>query len=256
MSCCPPGSWPALTANHTPRFPQPVQLADDGLQGYVAVPAAPTDKAVILVPDIFGPNSGRTKNIADQFSEEGYLTVIPDIFRGDDYPEAEFAQFGEKGPGWAAKFDHALIKRELAKVVQFVQARGAKRVGMMGFCWGNWAIFVALAEASVGSAVQAVVGPHPSLQLEPWVFKGDPVVLAQAVPDTVAVLLLPAANDPDFVKEGGGVVAALQHADSRAATFADMQHGWVNRGDVSKEEVARDVRKALEMASDYFKKHL
>lgn len=38
--------------------------------------------------------------------------------------------------------------------------------------------------------------------------------------------------------------------------FDRQAHGWVNRGDVSKPEVKEDVEKALNMACDFFKKHL
>jgi hypothetical protein len=41
-----------------------------------------------------------------------------------------------------------------------------------------------------------------------------------------------------------------------AVTVPEMQHGWVPRGDLSIPEVERDVKKALDLALAYFKKHL
>lgn len=39
-------------------------------------------KGVLVQPDIFGIDSGRTKAIADQLSADGYLVVLPDVFKG------------------------------------------------------------------------------------------------------------------------------------------------------------------------------
>lgn len=38
--------------------------------------------------------------------------------------------------------------------------------------------------------------------------------------------------------------------------FTEMSHGWVNRGDVSDSKVQADVKKALELGSAFFHKHV
>jgi dienelactone hydrolase len=40
------------------------------------------DKCVVWNYDIFGFNSGRTKELADLLAESGFLVVMPDYFRG------------------------------------------------------------------------------------------------------------------------------------------------------------------------------
>ena len=35
-----------------------------------------------------------------------------------------------------------------------------------------------------------------------------------------------------------------------------MSHGWLPRGDMAKEEVARDVRLAMDLLLGFFEKHL
>ena len=40
------------------------------------------EKCVIWNYDIFGFNSGRTKELADLLAESGFLVVMPDYFRG------------------------------------------------------------------------------------------------------------------------------------------------------------------------------
>jgi dienelactone hydrolase len=58
---------------------------------------------VVVFMDIFGFNSGRHKNIVDELSEEGYLVVMPDLFKGGVFPQGsfEFVSFALKHP-WEA----------------------------------------------------------------------------------------------------------------------------------------------------------
>jgi len=55
---------------------------------------------VVLLMDIFGFNAGRQKNIVDELAEEGYLVVMPDLFRGGVFPpdSTAFVEFAEKYP--------------------------------------------------------------------------------------------------------------------------------------------------------------
>jgi dienelactone hydrolase len=60
---------------------------------------------VVVFMDIFGFNSGRHKNIVDELSEEGYLVVMPDLFKGGVFPQGsfEFVSFALKHPWEAAE---------------------------------------------------------------------------------------------------------------------------------------------------------
>lgn len=78
MSCCPPNAEPYLAADYATKG-QLVTLPS-GLNVYVSRTAtAESSRAVIILPDVFGWNSGRTRNIADMFSDNGYLAVVPQL---------------------------------------------------------------------------------------------------------------------------------------------------------------------------------
>jgi hypothetical protein len=72
-------------------------------------------------------------------------------------------------------------------------------------------------------------------------------------------LILPAGNDPDNLKAGGDVQRVLLSKpfgeDCEIHEFPDMKHGWVVRGDLNDPLCARDVKLALDMATEYLKKH-
>ena len=97
--------------------------------------------------------------------------------------------------------------------------------------------------------------------------------LAEGV--SVPQFLLPGVNDPDFTKEGGIVDKILQTKPFAASCkvkvrfchqfflnlfsnfvkkdFTDVNHGWVNRGDITNETVYENVKLAIQLALEYTK---
>ena len=73
-------------------------------------------------------------------------------------------------------------------------------------------------------------------------------------------MLLPAGGDAENTKPGGEMNQLFDTkpfgTDCYYQEFSEMEHGWVPRGDVSDETVARDVKAAMDLAKGYFKKHL
>jgi len=72
-------------------------------------------------------------------------------------------------------------------------------------------------------------------------------------------MLLSGENDAENVKEGGALVKILEEkfpGKNFVKTFNDQRHGWVNRGDVSNAETARDVKVAMELVVEFFNKNL
>jgi hypothetical protein len=71
MSCCPPGSSGFLSSdgNHVG-----VKLQHGSTDLYITGPAT-SASGVVLVPDIWGWDSGRTRNIADALASNGWIVV-------------------------------------------------------------------------------------------------------------------------------------------------------------------------------------
>ena len=71
-------------------------------------------------------------------------------------------------------------------------------------------------------------------------------------------ILMPAGNDPAKLKEGGEIVEIVigNGLVCEAVEFPEMTHGWCIRGDASDPAVARDVRIAVDTASQFFDAHL
>eukprot|EP01098_Paradermamoeba_levis_P002795 TRINITY_DN1332_c0_g1_i1.p2 TRINITY_DN1332_c0_g1~~TRINITY_DN1332_c0_g1_i1.p2 ORF type:complete len:254 (-),score=78.10 TRINITY_DN1332_c0_g1_i1:64-825(-) len=249
--CCPPGSWPSLQADYTPIGT--TQEIATGLTAYVV--GSPQGKGILVVPDIFGVDSGRTKAIADQLASNGYFVVLPDVFRGVPYVgEVDMAKLG----AWAATFPAPKILEEIAHTLAFFKTKGVEKVGLTGFCWGSWAMFHAVANEKFQPQIVGGVHNHTSVILEAKLFGGDPVALADKA--LTPQLFLTAGNDPDFAKEGGEISQKLKAKPFGALCgvkdFPNMVHGFVNRGDISKEDVAADVKTALSLGLEFFAKIL
>ncbi len=76
MSCCPPNAEKYLAASYS-TIGQTHALPN-GHEFYITGSTTAT-KAVIVIPDVFGWNAGRTRNVADWFAEAGYLTIVPKL---------------------------------------------------------------------------------------------------------------------------------------------------------------------------------
>lgn len=243
-SCCPPDSWPACQApaDYTPRGAE--QLIGD-LPVYSVMPEKATDKACVVLPDIFGwsQNMGRLKGICDTLADNGFLVIMPDPFRGD-------TATGKPMMSWIASFKWETVGVDVQACVKWLGENGAVDIGAVGFCWGAWAMCRA---ASEGAPFKCGVGPHPSLGIE-MAHGGNERKMVEGV--KMPVLLMPAGGDPSNVKTGGELAMLLSRHGGTTKTFTKMQHGWVSRGDLRIPAVKQDTEEAMKLMVDFLKEHM
>lgn len=154
-------------------------------------------------------------------------------------------------------------------------------IGLIGFCWGVWAITKACSmlecnekhgnngkRTSSSWNVKCGVGFHPSLKFEDVAFYRNQVEMAKSAAGNVPLLYLVAGNDADNIKPPKGEIAKVIsdsgniHCEGRETNrdqlprcveFPDMMHGWVSRGDTSLGEVKKGAEDALMMAVEFFR---
>lgn len=248
MACCPPDSWPALKVESTYK-PKGTNAVVAGVATYTV--GDDKSRALVIVTDIFGIESGRHKAIADTFAEQGFTVVLVDATLGkpvDPDKVAEQIKDFALAHSWSA-----LAPLFTATVIPHLKSLGFDKFSTLGFCYGVWVQFRALADPAVAPHIVAQVCPHPSLQLEGF-HGGKGPELADKV--AVPTLLLPAKGDPGFVQAGGDVEKNLAARSIAVETHAfDQAHGWTVRGDVSQDAVRADVEKAFKLAVDFLNKH-
>eukprot|EP00437_Effrenium_voratum_P056685 CAMPEP_0181525778 /NCGR_PEP_ID=MMETSP1110-20121109/69142_1 /TAXON_ID=174948 /ORGANISM="Symbiodinium sp., Strain CCMP421" /LENGTH=245 /DNA_ID=CAMNT_0023656591 /DNA_START=54 /DNA_END=792 /DNA_ORIENTATION=- len=242
--CCPPDSWPACQ--------KPDDYKPKGTEtkiGELPVYSVGTgDKAILVLPDIFGwsSNQGRLMGIADTLADQGYRVLLSDPFYGDS------AVGKEDIMGWITQFPfEKKIGADIEACESTYKIKAAAVWVQLAFAGASGLAFCK--SASMGVPLKCGVGPHPSTRLE-GAFGGDEQAMMDKV--NMPVLIMPAGNDPENLKEGGAIAESLAKKGGKSVTFPDMQHGWCCRGDLGQAEVKRDVEAAMKHMVDFFKSNL
>jgi dienelactone hydrolase len=105
---------------------------------YIAHPPSPSPYAILLFTDVLGFTFRNTRLVADAFASCGYLTVIPDLFRGAEitwpiatdfdlqaYMDSTMPRAGAVDP--IIESTIAWLKSEMS----------VQRVGGVGYCFGG-----------------------------------------------------------------------------------------------------------------------
>ena len=159
---------------------------------YVAEPEMGSDKAIVLIYDIFGfgepPTNGNVRRVADQLaSEGGFLVVMPDFYRGNPWPMENFPPPNKEefGAWWSSTASLDIVRSSLDDLVfPFLEERGVQSTGVLGFCWGG---LMAVSLAGEGSRFQGVASIH-----------GARLTAELAEQMVIPGIFLPASDDPSI----------------------------------------------------------
>ncbi|KAL4787199.1 Alpha/Beta hydrolase protein [Aspergillus varians] len=110
----------------------------NGTETYIVRPKGNQnpDKAVIILSDIFGIYIN-AQLLADEYAENGYLTIIPDLFRGDAIKLSDMESGNVSFPSWIPNHQPAAVDPVVEATIKYVrQDLGIKRVAGVGYCFG------------------------------------------------------------------------------------------------------------------------
>lgn len=174
MSCCPTGSWPQLQSSYKA---QGTVTSLDGIEIYSV--GTPNPKCIIWNYDIFGFDSGRSRQMCDLFAAEGYFVIMPDYFRGDwmdptaptfTYPK--MVEFVKRTTTWSG-----VLESDCKKVLSYAKQHGAERFGAVGTCWGSYPVV----KMAAWDEVKCGVSIHPSHGMLSKVLEEDEREMLSAV---------------------------------------------------------------------------
>ncbi|KAK7879388.1 hypothetical protein WMY93_030724 [Mugilogobius chulae] len=129
------------------------------IHAYVVKPTTASEKAIIVIQDIFGWKLPNTRYIADMLASNGYIAVCPDFFVGKEpwSPSHDWSKFQE----WLEDKKATNIKKEVEATIKFLNSEcGVKSIGVVGFCWGGVAthyISLQYPEIKTGVSVYGVI---------------------------------------------------------------------------------------------------
>eukprot|EP01123_Difflugia_compressa_P003182 TRINITY_DN14063_c0_g1_i1.p1 TRINITY_DN14063_c0_g1~~TRINITY_DN14063_c0_g1_i1.p1 ORF type:complete len:261 (-),score=41.81 TRINITY_DN14063_c0_g1_i1:15-761(-) len=241
-SCCPPGSAPPLVSDHKPHGKHIILGSD--LNTYHV---GSGERAVIVCYEVFGMDCGRLRLICDQLAHEGFNVVMPDFYRNNVFD----GDWG-KLPNWLNETPWSKVSADLEeRVYPFLQQQGVKKIGILGFCWGNWVVF----HASATGRISAGASAHPSSIKISETLQEDYIGLLNQI--KVPQLVLSAGNDSADLKDGGVYAEILKKIPgTQTDDYSNQTHGWVTRGDLNNEEIKQGVLKATNQIIQFFKKYV
>jgi len=194
--CCPPASCPSSVPPADYKVKGKMETWN-GVKIYVSGnKESKSGKAIFIFPDVFGLNSGRIQQIADEWALAGYLTVIPEFFENDPCPYKEGADPAVVA-AWQERHSWTQSEPISMTVMEHLKALGFSKFGAAGFCWGSTGVI----KLSSTGLISAGVSYHPSHPRFCERFGLDEKSLVEAV--QCPQLLCPAGNDGPTLKKGG-----------------------------------------------------
>jgi len=244
MSCCPADAYGKLDQvdNYQPKG----VLETEGDLPLYRVGSG--EKCIIWNYDIFGLNAGRTKLLADLFSSFGYMVIIPDFYRNGDGrspTDPDVVDFIKSKTKWT----DGLEKDILNCVLPYAKKHGATRFGAVGTCWGSYVVLRLCAMPDFFAGVSW----HPSHTPICGLIGED---VKQLVSDVNCDQLFMLADGDAKEDMSGGQAKQILGDKLKVVECLDMKHGWTTRGDMSDENIKRDVHLAISEGKEHFKKFL
>ncbi len=148
--------------------------AADGfdLSAYVAEPSGSPKGCLVILPEIFGVNS-HIRNVTDRYAAHGYLAIAPfmfdrtrrDLDLGYSDEDVKLGQALMRNLDW----DQATL--DITAAGQW--GAGAGKLGIVGYCWGGTAAWVAASRAEgvacavsyYGNAIITVLNDRPKIPM-------------------------------------------------------------------------------------------
>jgi carboxymethylenebutenolidase len=130
--------------------------AADGheLSAYIARPHEKPLAGLVVVQEIFGVNA-HIRSVADGYAKDGFLVVAPALFdrieRGVElgYEGSDL----QRAMGFMPKLDPEKALADIAAAMEFASTETAKKVGIIGYCFGGTMAWVAAARIHPAAAV-------------------------------------------------------------------------------------------------------
>eukprot|EP00747_Dinoflagellata_sp_TGD_P165063 gnl/TRDRNA2_/TRDRNA2_185862_c0_seq1.p1 gnl/TRDRNA2_/TRDRNA2_185862_c0~~gnl/TRDRNA2_/TRDRNA2_185862_c0_seq1.p1 ORF type:complete len:281 (-),score=40.28 gnl/TRDRNA2_/TRDRNA2_185862_c0_seq1:127-969(-) len=237
-TCCPPGSAPYLAADHTDEG----SVAEaEGVQYYQVGSGA---VGLLMLPDVWGWNGGRTRALADDFAKKGFNVFVPKLLPpfeggtdGDGLPPTfdVTVRGGELGPQFKGPWSAQENLPKMQKVVAAMRTAGVKKFGALGFCYGAWVGFH-LSSTISGDEFVCGVSAHPSVHIE-GMMGNKPADLAAKCNCPWALYPCgapgsPGSDGPLYDKDGDlfQALEARFPGKNHTKRYETMRHGFVSRG--------------------------
>ncbi len=231
-----------------------IPVADGHIPGYRAVPKKPGKYPVVLVvQEIFGVHE-HIQDMCRRYAKAGYYAIAPEMFarQGD---VSKMTDIGQILSEVVSKVPDAQVCADLDAAVALAGASGqadAKRVGLVGWCWGGRTAWIYAKHNPKLKAAVAYYGLLNGMKSE--IKPQDPVDIAEQI--KVPVLGLYSGKDayiPLKVVDEMRAGIAKSGSGSEIVVFPNVDHGFNADYRPTYDKVAATY--AQKLAFDWLKDH-
>ncbi|MFG3390684.1 dienelactone hydrolase family protein [Streptomyces sp. WAC05458] len=184
-----------------------VSTEDGPMRVFVARPAQPTDRAVVVLQEAFGVND-HIQDIARRYAARGFLALAPDLFHRNGIGTLAYEQHAEAMPLIGAIGPDAIIT-DIEAVLTYLAKKEnvpVSRTAIHGFCFGGRAAFTAATGIRGLGATVVFYGPG--------IAAGPHAVVDRAGSIDAPMMLHVGAEDPTIPSDQVAAIAeALTAAD-------------------------------------------
>ena len=228
-------------------FSLTIETPDGPFGAYVAAPKTAPVAAIVVIQEIFGVNAVM-RGITDQFADQGYLAVCPDLFWRiepaidiTDQSEAEWKRAFELFNAFDVEAGVADIAATIAAVRQEPRCNG--KVGAVGFCLGGLLAYLTAVRTDADACVS-----YYGVGLERYTAEADKLVNP---------LMLHVAEEDQFTPKPARdlIIAALKnHPQITIHAYPGRDHAFARPG--GEHYNAHDAALAESRTRDFFKRNL
>ncbi|PBP18573.1 alpha/beta-hydrolase [Diplocarpon rosae] len=251
MASNPPSTCCTIGVRHE-GAPSGKLIKFENIEGYVAEATGKTihtDTAILFLPDVIGIWNN-SKLMADQYAANGYYTLMPDLFYGDQLSLNRPADFDimawvTKGTGGNNPHTWEAVDPIVEKSIKYLQDQGYKKIGAVGYCFGAKYVVRYL---PTGKGINVGFVAHPS-------FVEEDELAAIRGPLSIAA----AEVDHIFPKEKrhrSEEILIETKQPYQVALFGGVAHGFAVRCDLSKKHEKFAKEQAFLQAVAWFDEHL
>jgi dienelactone hydrolase len=130
-----PSRTVSLTHITVPNLPNHSQAR---VPVYITRPQTPSQHAIVILTDVFGFTLPNTRLIADQFAANGYLTVIPDLFNGNEVTWPTTPDFNLQTYIDTKMPRIDTVDPIIEKIITWLKRdMDVKKLGGVGYCFGG-----------------------------------------------------------------------------------------------------------------------
>ncbi len=199
--------------------------------GYFAGASQADAPGVVLFAEWWGLDE-RIKETADRLAGDGFNVLVPDLYRGRSAATGDEANHLMQGLDFA---DAAT--QDGAGAARYLRDRGAKRVGVMGFCMGGALAMIGVMHGNEFDAASIWYGYPPGEA-------GDPGTISVPIQGHWAL------RDGFFTIDGVDAIERKLAAAGRSPEFHryEAEHGFYNTGEAGQGGLGHYHREHAETA--------